>query len=314
MQVRLRAVPGLLKEALYDFFGDDCPTNAAALSYYTIFSLAPLLVLLILLAGFIFDPRDVQGAIEAQVRDLIGPKGAQEVRAMLAHRDPPGTNLTIRTIVGIGLLLFGATGAFVQLQGALNKAWEVEPDPAQNQIRNFLMKRLFSFAMILGVVFLMLVSLALTAALSSLGEYVGGGLPRWLFLALNFALSFAVITTLFAAMFKIMPDAVVAWRDVWIGAIVTALLFVVGKFLLGYYLGRTDPAGAFGAAGSLALILIWVYYASMIVLFGAELTQAWIVRFGRGIKPEKGATIVVERKERVRTKADKRRAQAEGNA
>ena len=291
----------MFKDALWDFFGDDCPSNAAALSYYTVFSLPPLLALLILFAGLIWDPADVQNAIESQIRDLIGPQGAAEVRTMIAHKDPTGGRGPLATIVGLAMLIFGAGGAFLQLQSSLNKAWEVAPDPAQNQIRNFFVKRVFSFGLILGLAFLMMVSLALTAAISALGNYFGGGLPKGVLLVVDFLLAFGAVTVLFAAMFKFLPDARIAWRDVWVGALFTGTLFVLGKFVLGYYLGQSDPGGAFGAAGSLAIILIWVYYASMIVLFGAELTQQWVSRYGGGIRPEKGATLVVETKERIRT-------------
>lgn len=279
--------------------------HAAALSYYTVFSLPPLLAILILLAGFVWDPGDVQGAIEAQIRDLIGNSGAVQVREMLAHKDPTGGG-ALPKLGGIALLIFGATGSFLQLQTSLNRAWEVEPVPGKGQIRDFFMKRLFSFGLILGIFFLMMVSLALTAGLSSLSTYVAGGLPRALLLILENAFSLFVITLLFAAMFKLLPDADMELRDVWVGAVVTSMLFLIGKFALGYYLGRTDPGSAFGAAGSLAIILIWVYYASYTILFGAELTQSWVERYGSGIRPKKGASFVVERKERIRPRLTKR--------
>ena len=298
---RTRDILGMFKDALWDFFGDECPSNAAALAYYTVFSLPPLLALLILLAGLIWDPADVQGAIEYQIRDLIGKDGAREVRTMIAHEDPTGGRGPLATVAGMAMLIFGAGGAFLQLQSSLNKAWEVAPDPAQNQIKNFFLKRVFSFGLILGLAFLMMVSLALTAAISAVGKYFGGGLPEEVLFVIDFLLAFSTVTVLFAAMFKFLPDARIAWRDVWVGALVTGSLFVLGKFVLGYYLGRSNPGGAFGAAASLAIILIWVYYASMIVLFGAELTQQWVVRYGGGIRPEKGATLLVEKKERIRT-------------
>ena len=303
---RLGEAAALFTEAVDDFFEDGCPANAAALSYYTIFSLPPLLALLIMLAGFIWDPTQIRGAIESQVADLVGANGAAQVRAMLDHRDPSGGKGTITTITGLGLLIFGATGAFLQLQSALNRAWEVEPVPGKGKIRDFITKRLFSFGLILGIFFLMMVSLVVTAGITALGEHVGGDIPKTLLLWLNALVAFAVITVLFAAMFKVLPDAEMELRDVWVGALATALLFMIGKFALGYYLGRSDPGSAFGAAGSLAIILIWIYYASWTVLFGAEFTQAWVERYGSGIRPEKGASFVVERKERVRPRLNKR--------
>jgi membrane protein len=291
---------GIFKRAAKEFFRDDCPRYAAALSYYTIFSIGPLLALLLLLAGLIWDPHEVQNAIGSQIRDLIGPEASREVLAMVAHRDPTGGEGTLATLAGIGLLIFGATGAFLQLQDSLNRAWNVEPDPAKGGIRNFLIKRIFSLGLILGIAFLLIVSLAVTTAVSAISERFTGGTPTTLMLVINSVFAFVVITFLFAAMFKVLPDAEIEWRDVWVGGVVTALLFVIGKFLIGFYLGQSDPGSAFGAAGTLAVILIWVYYASHIVLFGAEFTQAWADKFGRGIRPEPGASKTVERKERNR--------------
>ncbi|HVE79912.1 MAG TPA: YihY/virulence factor BrkB family protein [Gemmatimonadaceae bacterium] len=300
MPIGVGDVLGVIKRAAVGFWNDQCPRMAAALSYYTIFSLPPLLILLIMVAGLFLDPQDVQGAIEAQIASLIGPEGAVQVREMIRNADRPTGGMRIATVLGVGALIFGATGAFVNLQTALNDAWHVEPDPKQGGIKNFIVKRIFSFGLVLAVAFLMLVSLSLAAALSAVGNTVGGGLPEVMLVVLNFIVSFAVITFLFAAMYKVMPDASIAWRDVWVGAVGTATLFVIGKFLLGFYLGRSDPGSAFGAAGSLALVLVWVYYASMIVLFGAEFTQEWAQERGGGIRPEKGATRVVEQKKRVR--------------
>lgn len=286
---------GLMKQSVRDFLNDDCPAMAAALSYYTIFSLPPLLVLILLLVGALLDPQDVQGSIEAQIRNLMGPAGGAQVRTILEAADRPHGGL-LPTILGIAALLLGATGAFGQLQAALNRSWQVAPDPGQGGIKSFLIKRVFSFGMILALAFLLLVSLILSAALSAFGNALGrmlpGGLSEPVLQAINLALSFGVIALLFAAIFKVLPDARIAWRDVWVGAIVTALLFTIGKFLIGFYLGRSNPGEAFGAAGSLALMLVWIYYSSMILLFGAEFTQTWAERRGGGIEPERGAVRV----------------------
>lgn len=308
MTSRTQSTFQIVKHAARDFLDDDCPRLAAALSYYTIFSLPPLLILLLTILGAILDPQDVQGEIQSQLQMLMGPAGAQEVETILQHANRPGEGGTLATILGVAALIFGATGAFGQLQAALNRAWEVEPDPKQGGLRNFVVKRVFSFGMILGIAFLLLVSLVLSAVLSAfgnaLGEMVPGGLSGPLLYILNVALSFAVFTLLFAAMFKIVPDAVMAWRDVWVGAIATTLLFVVGKFLLGFYLGRSNPGEAFGAAGSLALILVWIYYSSMILLLGAEFTQGWAVNRGAGIEPEKGAVRLVDKRRYVRQQTE----------
>jgi membrane protein len=300
MAMRIRDTLGLVKNAAVGFWKDECPRMAAALSYYTVFSLPPFLILLITIAATVLDPKDIQGAILAQMKSLIGDQGALQVRAMMENADRPGSGSGLASVFSVGALLFGATGVFLNLQTALNDTWQVEPDPKRGGVKNFLLKRVFSFGLILAIVFVMLVSLALTALLTALGNYVGGGLPESVLLVLNFIFSFAIVTLLFAAMYKYLPDAKIAWRDIWVGAIVTALLFDLGKFLLGFYLGKNDPGDVFGAAGSLALILIWIYYASMIVLFGAEFTEAWAEERGAGIKPKHGATRVVEQKVRVR--------------
>lgn len=298
MRTHLRSLLSITKSAALDFWKDDCPQLAAALSYYTVFSLGPLLILLVTVAGIFLEPEDVRGAIRAQIASLIGPEGANQVREMLQAADRDDAGGVLAKVLGIAALLFGATGAFVQLQNSLNKAWKVEPDPAHGGIKGFITKRIFSFGLILAIAFLMLVSLALTALLSALGERFGGGLSEVVLMIVNFAVSFAIITGLFAAMYKVMPDAEIAWREVWVGAFGSALFFVAGKFVLGFYLGKADPGSAFGAAGSLAIILVWVYYASMIVLFGAEFTEAWAEKHG-GIRPEEGATRVVEQKRRL---------------
>ncbi len=294
MAIAIRSTFGTLKRSALDFWKDDCPRKSAAMSYYTVFSLPPLLILIITIAGLALDPEEVQTAIEAQMGSLIGPEGASQIREMITNAKQPGSGF--KAILGIGALIFGATGAFIALQAALNDVWKVEPDPSKGGIRNFITKRIFSFGLILFVAFMLLVSLALSAALGALGDAVGGGLPETLLSIANFIVAFAVITFLFAAMFKIMPDATIAWGDVWVGAIVTSLFFVLGKFAIGYYLGQSNPGDAFGAAGSLALVLVWIYYATMILLLGAEFTRAWGEERGRGAEPEPGAATVVEEK------------------
>ena len=299
MALAVRSHLGLLKHTAIDFWNDDCPRMAAALSYYTVFSLPPLLILIIAIAGWIWDPEQIRGSIESQMGSLIGPEAALQVRAMIGHAESDDPQSIWTKVLGVAALIFGATGAFIQMQTALNDAWKVEPDPAQGGIRNFITKRVFSFALILFIAFMMLISLALTAGISAMGEQVGGGLPETLLHILTFVVTFGIVTALFAAMFKVMPDATIAWRDVWVGAIVTAILFVGGKYALAFYLGRFDPGSAFGAAGSLALILVWIYYATMILLFGAEFTEAWATERGGGITAEKGATRVIEEKKKV---------------
>jgi membrane protein len=281
----------MLKDTAKDFMDDECPRMAAALSYYTVFALPPLLILLLLIAGAVWDPADVQRAIQTQMGSLMGASGAEEIGTIINQAERPGGK-GIKAVLGVGALILGATGAFLQLQGALNRAWEVEPDPNAGGWKNFVFKRLLSLGMILGIAFLLLVSLALSAAVSAIGGFAGRLIPgassAILFLFEN-VVTFVVVAGLFATMFKVLPDAKIAWRDVWVGALVTALLFTLGKFALGFYLGRSNPGEAFGAAGSLALVLVWIYYSSMIVLFGAEFTQQWAVNRGSGIEPDEGA-------------------------
>jgi membrane protein len=291
-----RSVLRVLKESVNDFMEDDCSTMAAALSYYTVFSLPPLLVLLLLLLGTILDPQDVQGTMEAQISGLMGPTGAEQVRTILAHAQRPGSGSLIATVLGVAGLFFGATGVFGQLQGALDKVWEVAPDPRLG-VKGFILKRVFSLGMVLGLGFVLLASLVLSTVISAFGDSLAGFLPAWLsepfLFALDLAFSIGVITLLFAAIFKVLPDARVDWHDVWVGAFFTSVLFAIGKVVLGLYLGNSDPGQAFGAAGALALMLVWIYYTSMIVLFGAEFTEAWAKHRGHGVVPQRGAVRVI---------------------
>jgi membrane protein len=289
--MKVGGMTGLLKDAFKDFSDDECPVRAAALSYYVVFSLPPLLILILLIASAVFDPAEVQRALTQQMGGFMGPQGAQEIGTIMQEAERPGGR-GLKALLGIAAIVFGATGSFLQLQSALNRAWEVEPDPKQGGIKNMVFKRFLSLGMVLGIAFLLLVSLALSAALTAVGGMIGRIIPggsEVVAQIFNFILSFVVITGLFAAIYKVLPDARIAWKDVWVGAVVTSLLFTIGKFLLGLYLGRSNPGEAFGAAGSLALLLVWIYYSSMIVLFGAEFTQAWAIRKGSGIVPKEGA-------------------------
>ena len=302
----------LFKSSVNDFMEDDCSTQAAALSYYTIFSLPPLLLLLLTILGAVVDPQDIRGQLEAQIGTLMGPAATQQIRTILAQLHGPVSGSVIATVVGFLGLLLGAGGAFGQLQAALNRAWEVRPDPHQGGLRSFVFKRLFSFGMILSVAFLLLISLVVSAALSASGGTLARMLPEGLSGSVlqlaNIALSLVVIAALFAAIFKVLPDAKVSWGDVWVGAAVTAVLFVAGKFLIGFYIGRSNPGQAFGAAGSLAVLFAWVYYSAMILLFGAEFTQAWVERNGGSIAPERGAVRVIEETRVLDGRSDARSA------
>lgn len=298
-----KSVLGLVKQTFAEFTDDDCPRMAAALSYYTVFSLPALLVLIIMIAGVFLDPQDLTGEIEGQIEELIGEGAAAQVHEMIVYADRPGAGGILPTLLSLGALLFGATAAFAQLQQALNRAWEIEPDPEKGGVKTFLMKRVLSLGMILTIAFLLLVSLALSAAISLVGNQLSGFLPggvnQVVGYAIDLGVSLALITLLFAAIFKILPDVKIQWRDVWLGAFVTAVLFVIGKFAIGIYLGQSNPGEAYGTAGSLAVILVWIYYSSLLLFLGVEFTQIWVQRDGRHIKPDDGAIRVVTERRRV---------------
>ncbi|MEM1056968.1 MAG: YihY/virulence factor BrkB family protein [Bacteroidota bacterium] len=289
MKLTTSGVLTVLKRTGAAVADDDVPSLAAAIAYYTVFSLPPLLVVLIGLAGAAVGAERVTEAIIGQVGGLIGPEGGAEIRTMIENASTLGTGIGAK-VAGLAALLFGATGAFGQLQKALNRAWGVDKSTAGGGLLDVIVKRALSFGMVLTIAFLLLVSLAISAALAALSDASGALVPT------GFAGVFARITTdlvsvgvvsvLFALMFRYLPDAEVRWKDVWVGAVVTSLFFSVGKVFIGLYLGIADPGGAFGAAGALALILVWIYYSSLIVLVGAEFTQVWAEAFGGGIEPD----------------------------
>jgi membrane protein len=284
----------MLKAAFKDFGDDECGVRAAALAYFTVFALPPLLILLVMVVGMIWSPQQVQHALEGQFTGLMGASGGRQIGDMIARGDRSAGGGAVATISSAVGLVLGATGAFLSLQDALDRVWEVKPDPEQGGIRRFLTKRLLSGTMVLGVGFLLAVSLAFTAAITALGGAVGGGIPVPLLQALSFVVDLVVLSVVFAALFKYLPDAKIEWRDVRVGGAATALLFVAGKFAIGLYLGRSNPGDAFGAASALAVVLVWAYYAGMILLFGAEFTQQWAKRRGSGIEPMEGAVRVIE--------------------
>lgn len=282
-----------LKETVGNFLEDECPRMAAAISYYTVFSLPALLVLVVLLLGLVMDPGNVEGRIESEIGSIVGPEGAAAIRTMIRNANRPGSGGVLSWILGGGALLFGATGAFRQLQAALNRAWQVEPAPGRGVITGFLLKRAISLGMVVTLAFLLLVSLVLSAVISAAGAeiaaFVPGGLSTVALRTLDTSASILVFTLLFLAIFVILPDADIAWKDATYGALATALLFVGGKFLISLYIGRSDPGSAYGAAGSLAVVLIWVYLSSLLVLLGAEVTQVLARTRGRAIRPESHA-------------------------
>lgn len=285
-KLTLKEVPTLLKETFNEWTKDKAPRLGAALSYYTTFSLAPTLVVVISVAGIVFGPDAVQNQIINQIQSLVGKNGADAIREMLVVAWQPKVGV-VATIIGVITLLLGASGVFGELQDAMNTIWGV-PAKETGGILGLIRQRFTSFAMVLGIGFLLLASLVLSAGLAAVGEYMGTimGLPEGILQILNFVFSLIVFTFLFALLFKVVPDAEIAWHDVWIGAAVTSLLFSLGKLLIGLYLGKSDVTTAFGAAGSLVLILVWVYYSAQIVFFGGEFTKVYANRYGSRIRPE----------------------------
>jgi membrane protein len=283
----------ILKKAGSDWMEDQAPTLGAALAYYTVFSLAPLLIIAIAIVGLVFGQEAAQGQIFEQLRGLLGEASAKAMQDMVQNANSKPSTGIVATLIGVVTLLFGASGVFGQLQTSLNAIWDVEPKPGRG-ILGLVRDRILSFGFILVVGFLLLVSLLLTAAVAVVAQWFGGMLPAMETLAqiLNFVLSLAVITLLFGMIFKFLPDAKIAWHDVWIGAFITALLFTVGKFALGLYLAKSGVGSSYGAAGSLIVLLLWVYYSSQILFFGAEFTQVYANRFGSHVAPTDNAVSV----------------------
>lgn len=283
-----------IKKAGQDWVDHKAPRLAAAVAYYTILSLAPLLVIAVSVAGFVFGEKAARGELVDQFRGMVGQTGAEAIQSLLEHANKPEAG-TIATVIGVVTLLFGASGVFGELQDALNTIWDVKPKPGRG-IGTIVRERFLTFAMVLGVGFLLLVSLVLSAALSALDHVLAGmvpGLPD-LMRGANIVLGFVVVTLLFGMMFKFLPDVKMRWREVWLGAAVTAALFTLGKYLIGLYLGKAGVATPFGAAGSLVALVVWIYYSALILFFGAELTQVMTHRVGEG-QPAENAEPLPER-------------------
>ncbi len=271
----------LTRDAVAAWIEDFAPSMGAALAYYTIFSLAPMLIIVIAIAGFFFGQDAAQGAIVVQLRDLMGDTGASAVEGLLKSASEPEQGIIAATL-GILTLMIGATAVFGELQSALNRIWKVPAEKERSGIWTLLRTRMLSFGMVMGLGFMLLISLVLSAVLAALGKWWGDILGSWSIVLqlLNLAVSFTVITGLFAMIYKFMPRARIPWRDVWVGSVVTALLFTIGKTLIGLYLGKTNMASGFGAAGSLVILLVWIYYSAQIFLLGAEFTWVFAQQHG----------------------------------
>jgi membrane protein len=269
----------LLKAAASAWVDDYAPSMGAALSYYTLFSIAPLLLIVIAVAGLAFGDEAANGEIFGQLAGLIGEEGAKGVEGIVQAADEPKEGI-ISTVIGVVVLVIGATTVFGELQNALDRIWRAPVREQSSGWWNLLRTRLLSFGMILGIAFLLMVSLVLSAAVSAVGKWFGSGGWEAVAHVLEIVLSFGLMTVLFALIYKFIPRVHIAWRDVWVGAAFTALLLAIGKFLIGLYIGKGSVASAFGAAGSLVVLMVWVYYAAQIFLLGAEFTWVYAHEYG----------------------------------
>jgi membrane protein len=290
---KLQAAWQLLRLTFVEWWSDNPFELAAALAFYTIFSIAPVLLIAVGVASFFLAPETATNRIVSELQNLVGSQGAQAVRQVIESSRGFGKGIWAVS-VGIVMVIVGATAVFGQLQSALDHIWDVKSKPDRSVIGSLLVDRLRSFSIAICVGFLLLVSLVISAALSALQDYMNNWMPGmpWFWQTANVVASFAVIAILFAMIYKFLPDVRISWKDVWIGAAVTALLFTGGKYLIGIYLGHTATASAFGAAGSLVVLLFWVYYSSLIVFFGAEFTQVYARRYGSKIRPQSHAVRV----------------------
>jgi membrane protein len=287
---RFKDLGGLLKETFKDWNDDDAFTQAAAVSYYAIFSLPAILILVINIAGVLFGKSNIENKISGTIGKTLGQDSAHQIQTMVHSATTHGSS-TLMTIIGIGVLLVSATGFFIQLQKALNRMWEVKTKDDAG-IMYLIKDRFLSFGIILAVGFLLMISLVITTLLSVLSNYIQQILPDimiYVFYVINFIITFGVITVLFALIFKYLPDVQIEFRSVWVGAMVTAFLFLLGKEGLSIYFSKANPGSAYGAAGSLILILLWIYYSCLLLFFGAEFTQSHAKKYGHTIKPTEHA-------------------------
>ena len=274
----LETLTDLFKQAGAAWLDDDAPTLGAALAFYTLFSLAPVLIVAVSVAGFAFGEKAAQGEIVRQFQGLMGMQGASAIEAILQSTNRPGLGV-LATALGLVAILIGASGAFNELQDALNIIWKV--NSTKSFWRVALRHRFFSLGLVVATGFLLLTSLVITACLSAAERFVGTLLPISIIVleSMNFIFSFVVITFLFALIFKLIPDTTIPWRDVWMGAAVTSILFTVGKVVIGFYLGHSALTSAYGAAASLVVFLVWIYYSAQILLFGAEITHVYALKY-----------------------------------
>jgi membrane protein len=287
-----------VRDAAINWWNDKAPRLGASLAFYTVLSLSPLVIVVLGICGLIFGPDAVQGQLVHQMRGMVGEEGAQAIQEVLAHASSPSSGI-LATIIGLVTLFFGATSVFIELQDALNTVWDVQASSTSGFF-GFIRDRLLSFAMVCGLAFLLLVSLLADAVLGAVNGMMSNWLPEWSVIlgVLNQIVTFGVVSLMFACVYKLLPAVKLAWRDVWMGAVMTAALFTVGKILIGLYLGNSTVGSAYGAAGSFVVLLVWIYYSTQILFFGAELTQVYATRYGSGFRPSRGAQPTDRRKEK----------------
>jgi membrane protein len=285
---RFRNVGTLLKQTVTQWSEDEASRLAASLALYTLLSIAPLLVIAVAVAGLAFGDDAARGQLSQQLSAIVGPQAGQSIESLVANARTPSSGI-ISTVVGVVVGLFGASGVFGELQSALNRIWEVKPKPGRG-IKGLIRDRFLSFSMVMGVTFLLLVSLVVSAAIASISGYFKGVLELpFLWEVGNVILSLAITSMLFALIFKLVPDVKIAWRDVWVAGVFTALLFSIGRIALGWYVGRSATVSPFGAAGSIVALVVWVYYSAQILFFGAEFAQVYATRYGSRLVPSDNA-------------------------
>jgi len=290
---------GLLKQTFIEFSNDNVLKLSAALSYYTIFSIAPMLFLIISFAGAFYGQDAVQGRLFGQLQKLVGSNAAVQIQEMIANTHLQGES-TFGAITGGIILLIGATGVFTEIQDSINFIWSIRAKPKKGWLK-FIINRMISFSLIVSLGFLMLVSLVINAAMDALNEKLlkifSEGTFYFMYV-MNILLIFAIISFFFTVIYKVLPDATIYWKDAMKGAMFTAVLFLIGKFLIGYFIGSSKTSAAYGAAASLVILLLWVYYTSVILYFGAEFTKVYALQRGHGIKPHPNAVYILKEEQK----------------
>jgi len=296
MVKRIKSFFSILKRAFHGFIEDNAFKLSASLSYYTVFSLGPLLIIIISLAGIFYRKEAVQGTVYAQLQGLVGSDAAAQIQEIIKNIGHTDQNM-MGVIAGVVILVIGATGVFIEMQDSINYIWSVKAKPKKGWLK-FLINRLLSFSLIISMGFLLLVSLIVSALLDMLSGRLSkyfADVTLYVFYALNLVVILLVISCLFAVIFKILPDAYIRWKDAFIGAGFTAILFLLGKIGIGYYIGRSNLGLTYGAAASIIIILTWIYYSSLILYFGAEFTKMYALKRGGGIKPDRTAVFIIKK-------------------